>query len=284
MADMGSKRILVVMAHPDDETFGMGGTLAYYTSIGVKVSLICATKGEEGEIPPELLVENQTIADVREAELTCAAKVLGLESVHFLGYRDSGMAGAESNLDPRSLAAQSIDEVAGKITNLINKIKPQVILTFDPIGGYNHPDHVMIHQATLKAFFDIVENSGQEDFLNQYQPDRLYYHVISKKLMKVFVKLLKFAGKDPESFGKNGDIDINSFVNADFPIHVQIKTGKFQKKRKQAAACHLSQGAGKFGGRVTSALMDLFNRKESFMQAYPPLPMPIKIRGDFFNS
>ena len=281
---MKRRSILVVMAHPDDETFGMGGTLAYYTSKGVDVHLICATKGEEGDIPTELITRNLSIAEIREAELSCAAEILGLKSVHFLGFRDSGMSGSESNKDPRALVSQSIENVAERITTKIQEIKPQVIITFDPIGGYKHPDHIMIHKATSKAFFGFIEKFGQEKFSNHYLPEKLYYHIVSKKLMKVFVKLLKLAGKDPSAFGKNKDININSFANAEFPMHVQIKTGKYQKQRKMAAACHLSQGAGKFGGRITSALMDIFNNKESFMQAYPPLPNTGRIRNDLFDN
>ena len=281
---MKRRSILVVMAHPDDETFGMGGTLAYYTSIGVDVHLICATKGEEGDIPTELKTKDISIAEIRVAELTCAAEILGLKSVHFLGFRDSGMSGSESNKDPRALVSQSIENVAELITSIIQDLEPQVIITFDPIGGYKHPDHIMIHKATSKSFFDIIENSGQKKSTNHYLPEKFYYHVISKRLMKVFVKLLKIAGKDPSAFGKNKDIDITSFANAEFPIHVQIKTANYQKQRKKAAACYISQGAGRFGGRITSVLMDLVNRKESFMQAYPPLANARRVRNDLFDN
>ena len=271
------------MAHPDDETFGMGGTLAYYTSMGVDVHLICATKGEEGDIPNELITKNITIGEIREAELKSAAEILGLKSVHFLGYRDSGMSGSDSNKDPRALVSQPIENVAERITRKIQEIKPQLIITFDPIGGYKHPDHIMIHKATSKAFFGFLEKISKKRSSGQYLPEKLYYHVVSKRLMKVFVKLLKLTGKDPSAFGKNQDIDINSFANAEFPVHVQIRTGKFKKQRNKAAACYLSQGAGKFGGRITSIFIDFINNKESFMQAYPPLPSTDRIRFDLFE-
>ncbi|MFN2216062.1 MAG: PIG-L deacetylase family protein, partial [Anaerolineales bacterium] len=225
---MSKKRMLVVLAHPDDESFGMGGTLAYYASIGTEVHLVCATKGEEGELPPELSNGNQTIAEIRQAELECAAQTLGLKSVHYLGFRDSGMQGSPSNDDQRSLYSQPIEEVADLIFEKIQEIKPQVVITFDPDGGYRHPDHIKVHTATRKAFFDCVERDSFSGDSKLFIPGSLYYHTISRKIMRGFAKLLKLIGKDPSSFGKNGDIDINSFINVDYPIHVKIKTGKFK--------------------------------------------------------
>jgi len=94
-----------VLAHPDDETFGMGGTLALYASQGVEVHLVCATRGEVGEMDPKLLEGFASIAERRESELCCAADMLGLKAVHFLDYRDSGMPGSPDNTHPMALAA-----------------------------------------------------------------------------------------------------------------------------------------------------------------------------------
>ena len=97
--------LLAVLAHPDDETFGMGGTLALYARRGVNVHLVCATRGEVGEVAPHFLENFQSIGDLREHELRCAAQKLGLSSVDFLDYRDSGMAGSPENEHPQALAA-----------------------------------------------------------------------------------------------------------------------------------------------------------------------------------
>jgi len=94
-------RILAVLAHPDDESFGMGGTLAYYAQRGVKIHLVCATRGEVGEVEPEYLAEYQSIAELREAELRCAAEHLGIDGLHLLDYRDSGMPGTAHNRHPQ---------------------------------------------------------------------------------------------------------------------------------------------------------------------------------------
>src|SRR5512139_2116978 len=127
---MEPKTLLVVFAHPDDESFGMGGTLAYYAKQGAAVHLICATRGEVGTVDPKLLEGFDSIADLRESELRCAASTLGLTSVHFLDYRDSGMPGSIDNQHPQALINQPIDVVAGRIAGLIRQLKPQVVVTF----------------------------------------------------------------------------------------------------------------------------------------------------------
>ncbi|MCJ7585571.1 MAG: PIG-L family deacetylase, partial [Anaerolineales bacterium] len=142
--------LLAVLAHPDDESFGMGGTLALYASRGVDVHLVCATRGEVGEVDD--LKGFASIAELREAELRCAAVHLGLKGVHFLDYRDSGMDGSPDNQHPNALAAQPLDEVAAKVVHYIRELHPRVVLTFDPIGGYRHPDHIAIQKATVRAF------------------------------------------------------------------------------------------------------------------------------------
>ena len=139
------RTILSVLAHPDDESFGMGGTLALYAKRGVDVHLVCATRGEVGEVSPEILEGFDSVSALRVNELRCAAGILGLKGVHFLDYRDSGMPGSEDNHHPLAMAAAPLDEVAAKVTHYIRKLRPQVVLTFDPIGGYRHPDHIAIH-------------------------------------------------------------------------------------------------------------------------------------------
>ena len=109
---MSKPTLLAVLAHPDDESFGMGGTLALYAARGVDVHLICATRGEVGEVSPELLAGFGSVAELRESELRCAAGHLGLKGVHFLEYRDSGMEGSPDNKHPQALAAQPLEAVA----------------------------------------------------------------------------------------------------------------------------------------------------------------------------
>jgi LmbE family N-acetylglucosaminyl deacetylase len=284
------KTLLAVLAHPDDESFGMGGTLALYASQGVAVHLVCATRGEVGEVAPELLEGFESIARLRESELRCAAGILGLSGVHFLGYRDSGMPGSLDNTHPQALAAQPLDEVAAKVVRYIRELKPQVVLTFDPIGGYRHPDHIAIQRATVRAF----EQAGNPDFAADslpagpeqgrrvFSPERLYFHKMPNGLLKFAVRLLPLIGKDPHKFGSNGDIDLVPIAEADFPTNARINIRSVLKKKEKAGACHASQGGGRMGGGIISLLMRLFSGSESFMRASPPVEKGEKVAKDLF--
>jgi LmbE family N-acetylglucosaminyl deacetylase len=142
-----SRTLLAVFAHPDDESFGPGGTLAKYAAEGVAVHLICATLGEAGESDTPELGECEDLPCRREQELRCAADILGLAEVHLLGYRDSGMAGSPANQHPRALMQADPDVLAEQVADLMRRLRPQVALTFDPFGGYGHPDHIAMHRA-----------------------------------------------------------------------------------------------------------------------------------------
>lgn len=131
-----SQSLLVVLAHPDDESFPMGGTLAKYAAEGVRVSLICATRGEAG-IPG---LSPEATGQLRERELRAAAAALGLAEVRFLGYHDGQLAQA----DP--------ERAAGQLVKAMREIQPQTVITFGPDGISAHPDHVAIHRFTTSAF------------------------------------------------------------------------------------------------------------------------------------
>jgi LmbE family N-acetylglucosaminyl deacetylase len=261
--------ILAVLAHPDDETFGMGGTLALYAQRGASVYLVCATRGEVGDVDPQYMQGFETIAERREYELRCAAQKLGLKSVFFLGYRDSGMPGAADNHHPRALAAAPLDEVAGKIVEYIRRLRPQVVLTFDPIGGYRHPDHIAVHEATVRAFA-LTGSAGYTLVdLPPYQPQKLYFYTIPRRYLRWAVRLLPLFGKDPHHWGRNGDVDLASLALEDFPVHAIVDISAVQELKTEASLCHESQG----GSGMVRGLMGWLGRiggsREAFMRAYP---------------
>jgi len=275
--------ILVVLAHPDDESFGMGGTLAKYAAQGVDVHLLCATKGEVGDVSPEKLIGYDSVADLRESELRCAAEHLGLKQVHYLGYRDSGMSGSSENHHLLSLASQAVDDVSRKIVGYIRELKPSVVLTFDPIGGYRHPDHIAIHNATVRAFHQAGERNFITDGLEPFKPEKLYFHTFPRGFLRSVVKILKFFGRDPKKFGRNGDIDLESFAYENFPIHTVINIKKYRELKEKAGSCHASQGGGRMGGRLLSSLFRLFDNKETFMQAFPVINSKVPVSYDLFS-
>ncbi|MFA5838065.1 MAG: PIG-L deacetylase family protein [Bellilinea sp.] len=265
------QKLIFFGAHPDDESFGVGGTLAKYAAQGVNVVYACATRGEVGSVDPQFLGTFATIGDLRWAELVKAAQVLQLANVIHLGYRDSGMPGQPENHHPQALAAAPIEEVTARAVKVIREQKPQVVVTFDPIGGYRHPDHVAIHNATVRAFTAAGDPAWFPELGPAFQPQKLYFSVFPKGLLKLAVKALPLFGQDPHRFGQNRDIDLASLAEVEFPIHARIRIGGEMMERKQrAAACHQSQLSS---GPPSSGLAGWFYRKlstqETFMRAYP---------------
>jgi len=279
-----TRKILSVLAHPDDESFGMGGTLAYYASQGVEAHLICATKGEAGDVQPELLKDFGSIAARRESELRCAAKYLGLKNVSFLGYRDSGMNGSLDNDHPNALINAPFEEVTGKIVRYIREFKPDVVLTFDPVGGYHHPDHIFIQKATVAAFEAAADANQFPEFGPPYQPQKLYYHIFPRKFVRFVVKAYKFLGKDPTKFGRNKDIDLEMLAgDKDYPTHVKINYRKVDHLKEKASNCHESQLT--FGSDIPWVLRmarHLVDGTDSFMQSYPPVSENSYQKRDLF--
>jgi len=283
MSNSTRQSILAVLAHPDDESFGMGGTLALYAERGVQVYLACATRGEVGEVGPEYLKDYASIADLRESELRCAAGHLGLSEDFFLNYRDSGMVGSPDNDHPQALVAAPVEEVAAKVADIIREIKPQIVLTFDPIGGYRHPDHIHIHKAT-KLAFDLAGDAAFERVLPPYKPEKLYYHTISKRFIRFAVNFIRLIGKDPSRWGRNEDIDLTQLM-VDFPIHAKINYKSVEKRKETASFCHASQIGPSITGGPFRWLFRLlgFGSKDLFMKAYPP-PKERVVEKDLFQG
>jgi LmbE family N-acetylglucosaminyl deacetylase len=281
---MTPKTLLAVLAHPDDESFGMGGTLALYASRGVDVHLVCATRGEVGAADDEHLKGFASIGEMREAELRCAAGILGLKGVYFLGYRDSGMPGTEDNCHPEAQVQRPVEEVAGKVVHYIRTLKPDVVVTFDPIGGYHHPDHIHIHQATALAFEKAAHGSFQPETGAPYAPGALYFHTIPRGFLKFAVRLLRLFGKDPSRWGQNGDIDLAAIAAVDFPTHARIDIRPVLSKKEAASDCHSSQGGGQMRRGFTGKILRLFGGYETFMRAHPPVQPGEPVRRDFFEQ
>jgi LmbE family N-acetylglucosaminyl deacetylase len=262
--------MLVCLAHPDDETFGMGGTLALYARRGVQVHLMCGTRGDVGDVDRELMQGFSSVAERRESELRCAAGILGLIGVYFLGYRDSGMPGTPDNQHPNALAAQPVDEVAAKLAHYIRFVRPQVVVTHDPIGGYKHPDHIAMHRATVRAF-ELASDPNIPSELSPFKPQKLYYQTMPKNLVRWAVRLAPLLRMDPHHFGRNRDIDLASLVEeGDFPTHARINCRSVSEIREDATACHTSQLGGAIGRKgPMTILRRYFGLTESFMRAVP---------------
>ena len=170
---MTGRRIVVVHAHPDDETLWTGGMIARYAASGVKVTLVTCTLGEQGEVLTDELRglaadHADQLGGYRLAELRAACAVLGVTDQRFLGgigrWRDSGMvaqpgarAGVPAQLHPRAFAAGALDEQVDALVEVLDAVRPQVVVTYGPDGGYGHPDHVRAHQVTMAAAAQLPE-------------------------------------------------------------------------------------------------------------------------------
>lgn len=143
--------LLFVLAHPDDESFGSGGLITWLREQGYRVGLVCATRGESGQISDPSLGTPETLGAVRERELRTAMAVAGVEPVRLLPYRDSGMDGSPENDDPRSLVQAPREAVLADVIFQIRDLKPAVVVTFGPDGIYGHPDHIKIGDIATEA-------------------------------------------------------------------------------------------------------------------------------------
>ena len=158
---ISGRRLLLVHAHPDDESIGTGATMARYAAEGAQVTLVTCTLGELGEIiPPSLSYlaegDGSRLGEYRIGELNAACAELGVTDHRFLGgpgrWRDSGMMGTEGNDDPRCFWRADVDEAADALLDVIREVRPQVLVTYDANGFYGHPDHIQAHRVAMRAF------------------------------------------------------------------------------------------------------------------------------------
>ena len=281
------KTMVFFGAHPDDESFGPGSTLARYVLSGVKVYCVCSTGGEAGTVAPAFMKGFDTVAQLRAAELKCASQALGLAGLMYLGYRDSNMRGSEDNKHPDSLAMAPLEDVVGRVVKIIREIKPDLVITHDPSADYGHPDHMATHNAVEKAFYAAGDPKQFPKAGPVFQPRKLYFGVRPHGTMKMMVRLMPLFGQDPHHFGRNKDVDLTKMVNVEYPIHAVIRLSKKAVEiRKKAASCHASQGGGRFGAgpfRVLRIIEKLRGPRDYFMRAYPP-PTNKRREKDLFEG
>ncbi|MCX7782616.1 MAG: PIG-L family deacetylase [Meiothermus sp.] len=214
-------RILAIFAHPDDESFFCAGTLTRYASLGYEVYLICATRGEQGEIrhpeiDPALYPKGPARGRLRQAELEAACTILGLRPPIFLDYQDSGYPLEVARANPQGFMQVDLREVELVLLGHIARIQPEVIIGFDPQGYYGHMDHIHLHRATIGAFW-LAGN------VIQSPPKRLFFPVRSREL----VMRTKF---DPQIFSVSED---------SFAVHFDVRP--YAPTIRAALLAHRSQ-------------------------------------------
>lgn len=279
---MARKRtLLAVFAHPDDESFGIGGTLAHYARQGVRVVLVCATNGEAGEIADPSLATRETLAQVRQAELRCAARQLGIAEVIFLGYRDSGMKGSPDNQHPHALINAPAEEVVSRLVGIIRRVRPDVVITFEPNGGYGHPDHMTIHRHTVAAFHAAGDPDRYPEQGAPWQPARLFYTAIPRSVFREIRQRLQEMGVDTR------DIEERERAGLGWPdeqVNVVLDVSDSVEAKWRAIHCHRTQlGPKSIFLHIPEDVARTILAREYFALAYPP-PAPGERKYDLFEN
>lgn len=276
---MNNLRLLASFAHPDDEAFGTGGTLAAYAARGYKVFLVCATRGEAGEISDPEIATPLTLGAIREAELRCAAETMGIAEPIFLGYRDSGMAGTPENEDPRAFINAPADSVIAQLVQIIRQMKPHIVVTFEPFGGYGHPDHIAIHQHTVAAFHAAADPGQYLTLGEAWQVQRLYYTAIPRSFFLAMREQLTAIGADAS------DLDGFDDPARGWPedqIHLCEDVSETVEAKWSALECHRTQfGPGNLFRRLPREQVLKLMSKEHFAQAWPVPTDYLTLKGLF---
>jgi len=231
-------RLLLVHAHPDDETINNGATMALYSALGAQVTLVTCTRGEEGEVlVPGLSHLASGISDQlgkhRETELANAMSSLGISDYRFLGapdksFRDSGMMGTDPNNRPDVFWQADLDSAAQILVKIIHEVKPHVVITYDEIGGYGHPDHIQAHRVAMRAV----------ELAHQWNVQKIYWNTMPKSVIAEGIAKMKELGSD--FFGAESADDL-PFAKDDSFVTTLIDGSKYVDNKMNAMKAHETQ-------------------------------------------
>lgn len=235
-----SKRLLLVHAHPDDETINNGATMAKYAAEGVQVTLVTCTRGEEGEVLVESLANlassrDDKLGEHREIELKNAMVHLGINDFRFLGspnkkWRDSGMIGTAQNERKDVFWQADLTEAAQELVKIILEIKPQVLITYDEFGGYGHPDHIKANQVAMLAA-ELASNQG-------WKISKIYWNTMPKSVIQMGIDKMKEVGS---SFFGADSVDDLPFAKPDELVTSVIKAPDYVEQKLEAMKAHETQ-------------------------------------------
>ena len=226
-------RILLVHAHPDDETINNGATMALYAARGAQVTLVTCTRGEEGEVlVPGLShlasAHNDTLGSHREIELANAMIALGVRDYRFLGnFRDSGMMGSETNNGASVFWQADLDVAAHLLATIIDEVQPHILITYDEIGGYGHPDHIKTHLVAMRA-----------SELSEWQIQKIYWNTMPKSVIAAGIAAMKEVGSD---FFGTDNVDDIPFAKDDSFVTTLIDGNDFVEAKMAAMKAHATQ-------------------------------------------
>lgn len=242
------RRMLLVHAHPDDETINNGATMARYVDEGVHVTLVTCTLGEEGEVlVPELahLAADQDdgLGQHRIGELAEAMRALGVTDHRFLGapgrYRDSGMMGLPTNERPDCFWQADLDEAAAQLVPVVREVRPQVVVTYDTNGGYGHPDHIQAHRTAMRAVELAADASFGEG--EPWQVSKVYWNAMPESRMREGLRRLRESGDTTSFEGMDPDGELPPFVTPDELVTTAVEATAYVGRKMDAMRAHATQ-------------------------------------------
>ncbi|MBT2469213.1 N-acetyl-1-D-myo-inositol-2-amino-2-deoxy-alpha-D-glucopyranoside deacetylase [Streptomyces sp. ISL-66] len=272
MNGLPARRLLLVHAHPDDESINNGVTMAKYAAEGAHVTLVTCTLGEEGEVIPPGLAHlaadrDDTLGNHRIGELAAAMRELGVTDHRFLGgpgrFRDSGMMGTEQNRRPGAFWSADVDEAAAYLVEVIRELRPQVLVTYDPDGGYGHPDHIQAHRVATRAAELAAETAYRRDLGEPYAVEKIYWNRVPRSVVEEGFAQLRAAGGAASFPGLARPDDVPGVV-ADERITAEIDADEDLVAAKAAAMrAHATQIAvdGPFFALSNDLAQPLFTRE-----------------------
>lgn len=254
--------LMAVHAHPDDEVISTGGVLARYAAEGVRTVLVTCTNGEQGDAPGGIKPGEEghdtgEVSRIRLKELSESVAHLGIEHVELLGYRDSGMDGWEANGHPDAFANVPVEVAAGRLGELMERYRPQVVLTYDENGGYGHPDHIQAHRIALAA----TEATGI--------PDKLYYGAVPRSGVERLMEYMRTAGIDTGDFDPDDDFGV-----PDEQITATIDVSAYAERKIKALEAHGSQTENMFLLRLPEDVREMIFGGEAFTRRICRIPAP----------
>ncbi|MFE9883975.1 N-acetyl-1-D-myo-inositol-2-amino-2-deoxy-alpha-D-glucopyranoside deacetylase [Streptomyces scopuliridis] len=247
MTDLPARRLLLVHAHPDDESINNGATMAKYAAEGALVTLVTCTLGEEGEvIPPEfahLAADREDRLGVhRVGELAAAMGELGVTDHRFLGgpgrFRDSGMMGLEQNDREGAFWQAPVDDAAAHLVEVIREVRPQVLVTYDPYGGYGHPDHIQAHRVAMRGAALAAEPDFRPGLGAPHAIGKIYWNRVPRSVAEEGFARLRAAGADFPGVAAIEDIP---GVIDDAEITAAIDGAPYRERKAAAMRAHATQ-------------------------------------------
>ncbi|MFI9581374.1 N-acetyl-1-D-myo-inositol-2-amino-2-deoxy-alpha-D-glucopyranoside deacetylase [Streptomyces sp. NPDC052236] len=248
MKDLPARRLLLVHAHPDDESINNGATMALYAAAGAQVTLVTCTLGEEGEVIPPALAHlasdrEDRLGPHRVGELAAAMKELGVTDHRFLGgpgrFRDSGMMGLAQNRREGAFWNTPVDAAAPHLVEVIRSVRPQVLVTYDPDGGYGHPDHIQAHRVAMRAAELAAETAFRRDLGDAHAIAKIYWNRVPRSVAEEgFARLRTASGTD---FPGIATVDDIPGVVDDSGITAEIDGTAYTERKAAAMRAHATQ-------------------------------------------